>query len=258
MNKLIFIYLLYIPVSAKTGLDFQTYNNGLALLSSYNSNEIIPKLGMTAYDYYVLHPNLFENSRFIYCLLQLLSYFPVLTVAFIFLGKELIADVKRFFKNIKKNIIVILLSYAALIYLGNIVGMIYGLLGDTGSSANEGLINLLLTSNGKWFMIISVCILAPISEEIIFRKLIFGTCEEKFHFKPWLTILISALIFSFVHVTDVASFKYIFQYLALAIPICSAYHFSENNITTSLIIHVINNIVSVVETMVLGSLVFKI
>lgn len=257
LSGIIFIAICYFPVSKVTGMDYKTYYNSLALLSSYNDNNIIPALGITAYEYFENNPGLLDNATFIYCLVQFLSYIPIIVVAVIFLGRDLIDDLKRFGKSIKRNIVVILLCYAALIYLNNIVNMIYGLLGDTGESANEGLINLLLTSNGKWFMIISVVLIAPLTEEIIFRKLLIDTCELKFKFKPWLAILVSALVFSFIHVSDLASIKYIFQYLALAVPICCAYHFSENNIVTSFTMHLINNLLSVIVTFASGAIIFR-
>ena len=46
------------------------------------------------------------------------------------------------------------------------------------------------------------------------------------------------------------SLKFIFQYLALAVPICVAYHKSGNNIYVTLILHIINNAISVIITFI--------
>lgn len=257
LSGIVFIFISYFLTAKSQGVDYDTFRKSMLLLSYYYDNNVVASIGTTAKQYFLDNPQLFNLGTLSYSLVQFLSYLPVFIVAGIFLWKDLIGDFKRFGKNIKRNIVVILLSYAALIYLGNIVSMIYGLAGDTGKSANEGLINLLLTGKGKWLMIISVTLLAPLSEEIIFRKLIIDTTELKFRFKPWLAILVSALVFSFVHVTDIASLKYIFQYLALAVPICCAYHFSENNIVSSLIIHIINNTISVISTLALGGMLIK-
>ena len=58
-------------------------------------------------------------------------------------------------------------------------------------------------------------------------------------------ILISTVLFAFIHVTDLESIKFIFQYIALALPICVAYHYSNNNIYVVTIVHIINNLLSV-------------
>jgi ATP-dependent Clp protease ATP-binding subunit ClpB len=51
--------------------------------------------------------------------------------------------------------------------------------------------------------------------------------------------------------SDLESLKFIFQYMALALPICMAYHYSNNNIYVVTIIHIINNFLSVTMATIL-------
>ena len=107
---------------------------------------------------------------------------------------------------------------------------------------------MMLNSPGAIAMVIAVVLIAPFVEEVIFRKLLMGTCEETFHFSPVIGIIVSSLVFSFIHVSDLESLKFIFQYLALAVPICVAYHISGNNIYVTTFLHIINNALSVIIT----------
>lgn len=202
-----------------------------------------------AQTFFEADPVLFNNTKTFYCALQFFSYIPLLIVIIFFLREEFAEDFIDFKKNIKKNLIYIGLGIVAMYVCSYIVAIIYEIIGVTGDSANESLINLLLDSSGAALMIVAVVILAPISEEVIFRKLLMGTCEKTFHFPPTVAIIVSALVFSFIHVTDLASLKFIFQYIALALPICIVYHYSNNNIYVTMIMHFINNLISVIVTM---------
>lgn len=250
----IIMLLMAIPVKKYLGISLSDFSLYLSTLQSINSNEFSETLGMTWAEYAKIifaDTVLFENMKLTFVVSQLLSYVPILIIFFYFLRSEFKEDWLKFKQNIKQNLIIIVLSFCAMIFLANAVAIIYGLLGDTGSSDNEDLINLLLGSNGKWFMIIAIVICAPIVEEVVYRKLLIGTCEETFKMSPMIAIIISALIFSFIHVSDLENIKYIFQYLALAIPMCVGYHLSGNNIFVTIIVHAANNFLGVIAYLVI-------
>ena len=132
--------------------------------------------------------------------------------------------------------------------LNIVVAIVYESFGLTGESANEELINSILLSNAALPMIISVVLLAPIAEELLFRKILFGVSEKTFKLKPIFSIIISTLIFSFIHVTDLASLVYIFQYIPLAAVMCALYSYFKNNIYASILLHMANNTFAVIAT----------
>ena len=237
-----------IPLQKITNISGEKINEALTVFSNYFSNELRNdglKWSDYAKSYFEADPILFDNIRSFYCAVQFLTYMPLLVIFVYFLRHDLVNDFKEFKKNFAQNIAIILGALAGMYILGLIVVNIYYSLGITDDSANESIINILLTSPGKWLMIISVVILAPIVEEMIFRKLFIDTCETKFKLKPIYAILISTVLFAFIHVTDLESIKFIFQYIALALPICVAYHYSNNNIYVVTIVHIINNLLSV-------------
>ena len=240
-----------IPFKVVTHYDSETISEALVVFSNYFSEEVRSD-GIIwkeyAQTYFSADPTLFDNICSLFCAVQLVSYMPLALVFFYFLRKDFVKDFKAFIKNIKKNVLVILSSFAAMSLLASVVAVIYILLGINGQSSNENIINLLLASPGKWLMIISVVCFAPIIEEILFRKLFIDTLEIKFNLKPAIAIIISCILFAFIHVTDLQSIIFIFQYIAIALPICIAYHYSDNNIFVVSIIHIANNLLSVITT----------
>ena len=243
------------PLMAKTGQSAETINTAIEAFQNYFSaapyNEV-QTWSEFAQDYFAADPVLFANIKTFFCTLQFLSYVPLLILIIFFLREEFAEDFIAFKKNIKKYIPLIALGVVAMYGCSIVIGIIYEIIGVTGESNNESIINLLLDSPGVVLMVVAVVILAPITEEVIFRKLLFGTCEVTCKFPPAVAIIASALAFSLIHVTDLESLKFIFQYLALALPICIVYHHSGNNIFVTISMHVINNLISVIVTLLMS------
>ena len=241
------------PLQIATGYDVQTIQDALTAFSNYFSNEIYEG-DMTWHEYaesfFNGDPVLFESIKTFYCAIQFLSYVPMLILIIYFLREEFAEDFIKFKKNIKKNLLLVLIGIVAMYGAAIVIANIYSILGITGDSANENTINLMLDSKGVVLMVFAVVILAPICEEVIFRKLLFGTCEVTCKFPPIVAIIVSSLVFSFIHVSDLESLKFIFQYLALAIPICIIYHKSNNNIYVTILMHILNNGISVLITLI--------
>ncbi|MGD9604842.1 MAG: lysostaphin resistance A-like protein [Bacilli bacterium] len=175
---------------------------------------------------------------------QMLGEILLLGIFVVILWKHFIRDGKLFFSkaNFGKYIGIILVGFIAINVA--IVGLaeIFELLKIEGTSENQSIVESMLSYDSKIFMIITTILLAPIVEEIIFRKLLFGVVEEKFHLPPIFAILISAVIFAAIHAVD----AFFFQYLALALIIAGSYAYSKNNIFVPIGIHLINNALSVI------------
>lgn len=245
--------ILLRPLMSMNGYSRETIATALGALQNYFSDKPYNETQTWhefAVEFFGANSELFANIKTFFCAIQFFSYIPLLIVIIIFLRKECVEDFISFKKNIKKNLLWVLIGigfmYASII----IINVIYNIIGITGESNNESIIGLLLDSPGVVLMVISVVLLAPITEEIIFRKLLFGTAEITFKFHPVVAIIFSCLVFSFIHVTDLESLKYIFQYIALALPICVVYHYSGNNIYVTIIMHIINNLISVIATLI--------
>ena len=92
-------------------------------------------------------------------------------------------------------------------------------------------------------MSISIIFLAPLAEELIFRKTLFHLINYK-----WIYILLSGFIFGGLHIigTDsLSSVLYIIPYSVLGIAFAYLYY-KTRNIFPSIIMHAIHNIISII------------
>lgn len=253
-GSLLIVFVAIKPLQLIGGYSRETISEALQVFENYFSKKLYDGTitwAEYAKDYFDNDPVLFKNIKTFYCAVQFLSYMPLLVLIIFFLREEFVEDAMKFKKNIKKNVILILIGIASMYAASIVITKIYAILGIEDNSVNESTINLLLNSPGMILMVIAVVILAPITEEVIFRKLLMGTCEKMFRFPPVAAIIISTLVFSFIHVSDLQSLKFIFQYIALALPICIIYHYSDNNIFVTISMHIFNNLLSVIVTLLL-------
>lgn len=229
----------------KFGYSLQFTQKILVLFSNYYSTEILEN-GQTyaqfASEYFTLNPDYFNAAKHLSALLQLFSYAPLVIFIGVFLWKDLLEDAKKMKSEFGRNMLIVLIGFISMLALSYMVNIIYAIFGDGGTSVNESTLQLMMQSTGKWYLLIAVVIFAPICEEIVFRKLIIDTFEKSFKLNSTIAICVSAFIFAFIHVTDCQSFVYIFQYLALAFPLCLVYHYSNNNIYVSISVHMLNNL----------------
>ncbi|HOD61374.1 MAG TPA: type II CAAX endopeptidase family protein [Bacilli bacterium] len=189
-----------------------------------------------------------ENNPYyaeILSIVQMMFNLPLIGFFIYVLRHDFQEDWKRFKMDFKKNLSYIGLGIIACYVLTAAVSAIYELLGITGTSENQQIINDALFGKGKVPMMISVILFAPFVEEVLFRKLLFGTLEEKFKLKPIVAIIASTLVFSLIHVSSGDNIIYIFQYLPLAFVITYSYYKSERNIFVPMGIHFLNNLISV-------------
>lgn len=191
------------------------------------------------------------NDKYALSILQYLSYVPFTIFAIYMLKDDLVNDFKYFKKNLGKILVGCIIMFIVMYALNLIVGLIYQSFGLMGESENEQIINDILLSDAALPMIVSVVLLAPIAEELLFRKILFGVCEKTFNLKPIFSIIISTLIFSFIHVADPTSLIYIFQYIPLAAVMCILYSYFKNNVYASIILHMMNNTFAVIATYIL-------
>ena len=129
----------------------------------------------------------------------------------------------------------------------------YGLIGVEGTSENQESLEAAVLSKYGLIMLIPIVFFAPIIEELIFRKFIFGIIEDKLKWSAWSAILISTVVFSLMHLLS-GDFQYILLYLPQAFVMGIMYHFSKNNIFVPITIHFINNLLAAIGILVLRGL----
>ena len=178
----------------------------------------------------------------------------LLIIVFFLYKKILIKDWEEFCKNLKANIKKTVLLFGILLGVkfgaGIISTIITSILGmDLLVSENQATINLLLGSSPV-MMFIGAVILAPIVEESIFRLGIKKVIQNK----P-LFIIISGFVFGLMHVfpTNLGLVLVLTQsivYVSTGITLAYMYE-KNNNIYFVIIVHVLNNLLGLLATLIL-------
>lgn len=177
--------------------------------------------------------NLDINSKVVYLLIYNLLIFVII---FMIYSKEIQKDFKNFnFKVFIKKYFKYWILLITLMFLSNLlIQIIY-----PGSSAGNETSVRNSFKVAPIYSLISACLFAPFIEEMIFRMSFRKIFKDKYLF-----IIISGLIFGFVHVFGNVSNSYDYLYL---LPYCIpgfilAYtYFISDNIFNSLLIHFIHN-----------------
>lgn len=161
----------------------------------------------------------------------------------------------------------VLIMYGGIIISSKIVKILsFNLV--PGDSANQELIVSILKSGGINMILMSfmTVIFAPIIEEIVFRKCLFGLFKKN----TIKTVILSTIIFAGIHTiptciellpgviagdnkfTDLyLEFIYIFQYLGQAFALAFVYHKTKGNLIPCIMIHFLNNFISILGTLFL-------
>ena len=138
-----------------------------------------------------------------------------------------------FFRAIAWGII----GTALVIVLQFVVSYVTFILGQNPASANTATLVTLAKINS--FFVLAITVGAPIMEELVFRKVLFGNLSTLFGMRSnlGLTIMaiISSLAFAFMH-----NDSHIFLYAAIGLLFCWLYH-KTGRIQTSMIAHILMN-----------------
>lgn len=138
-----------------------------------------------------------------------------------------------FFRAIAWGII----GTALVIVLQFVVSYVTFILGQNPASANTATLVTLAKINP--FFVLAITVGAPIMEELVFRKVLFGNLSTLFGMRSnlGLTIMaiISSLAFAFMH-----NDSHIFLYAAIGLLFCWLYY-KTGRIQTSMIAHILMN-----------------
>lgn len=162
----------------------------------------------------------------------------ILLILFGLSYKKLLTDLKSFCKNIKiylgRNSKYWFCSLGIMIISNLLISLIF----NRSTSANDQAIKTLFGTFPIYIFISSV-IIAPITEELVFRQSIKYLIKNKYAF-----ILISGLAFGFMHIlasmTNVADFLYIIPYSAPGIAFAYMLE-KEDNVFIPISFHLIHN-----------------
>lgn len=178
----------------------------------------------------------------------LAGFFPILLMIYIF--RE---DFIGYFKDLKKRPLFYVLLTIGLFIVGlilsGLVSILLSKIGIEGDSENQLFLEAAIKSNAAPLVFVAAVIQAPILEELIFRKTLFGMLEKKFRLNKIVTLVIATLFFALIHVVseltsgDPMQMLVVLTYIPLSLTLGIAYIQTEN-LLIPMIIHFLNNVLA--------------
>ena len=171
-------------------------------------------------------------------ILSMFSNILLLIILFLIFRKELIKEFKifknKFLDNIDTGIKYWLVGLAVMMISNMIINFVLNL----GQAANEQAVQEMI-SYSPWIMLINAGLIAPIIEEIIFRKCFKNTFPNKYLF-----IILSGLVFGSMHVigniTSPLDWLYVIPYGSLGAAFAIMYQ-KTDTVYTSTAMHIFHN-----------------
>lgn len=138
------------------------------------------------------------------------------------------------------------IGYGFCVVSSNLLTMIYRVLDVAPDNLNNETVGAMLSGH-PGVMLLFTCIFAPITEECLFRGVLFGPFVRKC---PWLGYLLSVLLFSFIHVMNSIGVQSprdlllcFLQYVPLSFALCWVYQ-KTKSIWGSIVLHCMINLIS--------------
>lgn len=222
-------------------LDFKELFKGILVICSYFLIQVI---------YCMPFIFLYEKNKISETTLYLIIYAAMAITYLIAYRKTIIEDFKDFKKNYKN-----ILKTTTLCWLLGFIAMLIGsaLLAamNISTAANQEQ-NINLFRESVILQGITAIILAPIIEELVFRRSFKNFTNNK-----WMFALVTGLIFGGIHVVssitsikDLPMILHIIPYSTVGIALGYAYK-EHNNIIGTMILHAFHNILAVIEILLI-------
>lgn len=177
---------------------------------------------------------------------NLTLYLGLIALVFIFLYYELKVDFLKLKETTPKTTFNRALETLGVLYVAGIIGnLILLILGIEGTSGNQMVIEMLLRSPYAILIIITAVFFGPFVEEAIFRVAGFAIFPKSVN--PNIIILITALLFGFIHVAESQDYIMIIPYFFQGIALGYVYS-KYKNFYVVFIGHALYNLVAVILT----------
>lgn len=138
------------------------------------------------------------------------------------------------------------IGYGVCVVSSNFLTLLYAALHLLPENLNNEAVGSLLAMH-PGVMLLFTCVFAPVTEECLFRGVLFGPFVRKC---PWLGYLLSALLFSFIHImnsigiqTPAELLLCFLQYVPLSLALCWVYQ-KTKSIWGSIALHCAVNTIS--------------
>ncbi|MBO5414361.1 MAG: CPBP family intramembrane metalloprotease [Bacilli bacterium] len=206
---------------------------GILALTIFFSTSFIQRLIII-----ILDTNIDKLTPKLGVIISCISSLIVTSLLVILYRKDLIKEFKIFKDNLSENIDVGI-KYWLLGLVGMMVSnLILNVVLNAGQAENEELVQKMIDTM-PYLLLISAGILAPITEELVFRKAFKDNIKNKIIFP-----IVAGLVFGYLHVAGASSlvqFLYIIPYSSLGIAFAVTYN-KTNTVFTSISMHMFHNI----------------
>lgn len=191
-------------------------------------------------------------SVVVFTISTFLGYLLLSMSSTIYTRDVLYLDFLKIKKSPKKFIITTILFAAIFYAISSGIDELSSYLTDGSISQNQQTIIEQLTGQFGFLNVISVIFLAPVVEEIIFRKCIFKLCEN---FSKIIPFILSTVSFSIIHMvgSNGSGLEWILIYLPYftsGLLLTAIYYYTKENVYASIFAHFINNLVAVISIFV--------
>ena len=194
-----------------------------------------------------------KNSLILYNFICDLIY---MLIIFLIYRKDLIKDFKDIKNNFRKIFELSLKYYFIGLLLMIVTNLLISFIFTSANANNEEMIREYIDLY-PLYMIFSISIYAPFTEEIIFRKAIYNCFipYKQNNFIKYFYIITSGVIFASMHVVglsdNIIDYIYIIPYLSLGISFALLYH-KTNNIFSTISMHFIHNTTTLIMYLMAG------
>ena len=171
-----------------------------------------------------------------------LALYLTLFLIFIYMLRSYFKDQFKFTKdNLHDFIKISILGVVTLFIAVFGASIIMELLGVTENSENQEVLNNLVTAAAfdKVALILFSVLLAPVVEELVFRRAVFGFLEK---INTPLAIIVSGLSFGLIHVLS-GDYLQLIVYGSLGLVLAYIYYYSKKNIFTVIVVHMVYNLI---------------
>jgi len=199
----------------------------------------------------VIFPGIEENEETLltFSALSNLVWYTVLTTLLFITAKTYLFKNQwvSFKANLKRSILLIILGVALMFISNMLINGLFTALGRELNPENQASLELIAGANmiSTVSLIIFAGLLAPIAEEIVFRKGVYGILYEKFG--NVVAIIGGAFFFGLIHVLlDLSNFINILPYFGLGLILSFMYYYSGKSIFVPIAMHMVINITSLI------------
>ena len=196
----------------------------------------------------LLHLDTKHLSSVTRVVLSTFSSLILLVILLIIYRKELKEEFKIFKKNINENLDVGVRYWMIGLGIMMVSNFIINYIMKAGGANNEHAVQEMIKSI-PWLMLIDAGFIAPINEEIVFRKTVNDVFKNK-----WIIILLSFILFGGAHVVSGATvwtdYLYIIPYGTLGASFAMCYY-KTKTVFTSISMHMLHNTILILLSIIM-------